>query len=493
MKRQTGITKVEEISTDEQSYPFCSAKKYGLLDGKQYQETEYYLYGTANIYRTNDHGKIEPWYLNAPYVNRCIIRSPEDPERFSGNVVVEIINPTSFMDIERMWILGKEQFMRNGDIYVGITSKPNTIAKLLEFNKERYQKLSWANPNKEYAFPFSESDLKKCGNIMPDQNIEYETGMFWDMLTDLAVLLRSDKSENPLLKYHPETIVLTGWSQSANYMVRYINDFAYREKAEKDIFDGFLVAGPPRYLPVPVNQYETLKCAQKEKVQIKQVKNPCIVFQTESENSNLGAKDIVRNDGLESSFMCLHYDIAGASHDTVYSLIDYYQNDEDLIRIGAMPAYHGLDREANNYPTEILINAMFRNLFYWIQTGVAPRTCQRIQTDYLGENKKDLSGNTMGGIRTCLLDYPTGSFYGYSNIPKGSSMIFPDSERDYLFGHEESFPAEMLTRMYGSLQHYKELVTEHTLKQVANGYVVKEDAEQLITEALNRAVARGLH
>lgn len=50
----------------------------------------------------------------------------------------------------------------------------------------------------------------------------------------------------------------------------------------------------------------------------------------------------------------------------------------------------------------------------------------------------------------------------------------------------------MLMRMYGSLEHYKELITAHTFKQVMNGFVVKEDAEYLITEAMNRAKARGL-
>lgn len=418
MKRQTDIIKVEEIPVSEQSYPFCSAKRYGLLGDSQYQEKEYYLYGTANVYQTEVNGKIEPRHLNVPYINRCIIRSPEKTEAFSGNVVVEIINPTSFMDIERMWILGQRQFMRNGDIYVGITSKPNTIARLLEFNHERYEKLSWPNPDKDVPFPFTESDIQKCGNVLPDQNIEYETGLFWDMLTDLAVLLRSNDEKNPLLQYHPETIVLTGWSQSANYLIRYVNDFAYKEDLGYDVFDGFLAGGPPRYLPVPVNQYETLKCAENEKVQIRHVKNPCIVFQTESENSLLGAKDVVRNDGMEEQFMCIHYDVTGSSHDTVYSLIDYYRKDTDLVRMGAMPGYAGLDKEANNYPLEVLVDAMFRNLFYWIQTGVAPAKTERIQTNCDGENQKDALGNTIGGLRTCLLDYPTGSFLATAILKK---------------------------------------------------------------------------
>lgn len=492
MNYQTNIIKIEEIPVTKLSYPFCSAKKYGLLDEKHYLEKEYYMQGTANVYHTQENGEIGIRYANAPYLNRFIVRAPEDINAFSGNVILEILNPTSFMDIDRMWILGNRQFMRTGDIYIGITSKPNTIAKLQEFDSKRYQKLNWNNPTQSQPFPFTTEDIMKQSNLMPDQNIDYETGLFWDMLTDLAILLRSDLADNPLLAYHPQNLILTGWSQSANYMIRYINDFAYRRDIDFDIFDGFLIAAPPRYMPVPLNQYECISCAKQEKVQLRQVKNPCIVLQTESENAALGTKNIVRNDGYEPQFMCLHYDIAGPSHDTLYSLVDYYQNDSDLARIGVLPKYNALDKEANNYPLEIPVAAMFRNLIYWIQSGVAPSLCERIQTDCNGENIKDVFGNTIGGIRTCLLDYPTGSFYSYSNIPKGANAIFPDSDKDCLFGHEEPYSQEMLIKMYGNLEHYTELITANTLKQVMKGYVVKEDATLLITAALNRAIARGL-
>ena len=52
------------------------------------------------------------------------------------------------MEIDRMWILGWKMFVRDGDIYVGITSKPNTIAAMVEFDEERYGRLSWANPRR---------------------------------------------------------------------------------------------------------------------------------------------------------------------------------------------------------------------------------------------------------------------------------------------------------------------------------------------------------
>lgn len=485
------INKVEEIQVTENSYPFASAERYCRLSEKGYEEKEYFMEGTANVYQTLKDGSIGIKTADVSYINRFIVRAPKDTDRFSGNVVVEIINPTSFMEIDRMWILGWKEFVRRGDIYVGITSKPNTIPKLLEFNKERYARLSWPNPTPEKPFPFTKEELEENGTLI-DQDIHVETGLFWDMLTDMGILLKSKRDENPIRKYAPDVVTATGWSQSAGYLIRYINDFVYRDKSDTYVYDGFLAAGPPRYFVVPVNQYECLNPGSMENSVIKRVKNPTIVMQTESENGHLGTSSIRRKEGDSSDFMCRQYDITGASHDTVSSYVEYYQNDPDMIRIDHLPKYVGKHEVANNYPSQFLVAAAFRNLFNWIRNGIAPAKCDLIELDCCGENKKDALGISKGGLRTCLLDYPTGAYYNVSDIEKGANPIFPDSDKELLFGHEEPYPKEMLKAMYGTLEHYKELVTEHTKEQISKGFIVKEDLEELVNMAVNMAKERGL-
>lgn len=115
---------------------------------------------------------------------------------------------------------------------------------------------------------------------------------------------------------------------------------------------------------------------------------------------------------------------------------------------------------------------------------LSPGTC--------GENKKDSLGISKGGLRTCLLDYPTGAYYNTSDIEKGANPLFPDSDKELLFGHEEPYPKEMLTAMYGNLDHYKELVMEHTKEQISKGFIVKEDLEDLVNFAVTLAKKRGL-
>ena len=94
------ITRLEEIPVTKESYPFASAERYLKLSERGYVEKEYYMYGTANVYETADErGGVCVRTADAPYTNRIIVRAPQDTAKCSGNVVVEIINPTSFMEI----------------------------------------------------------------------------------------------------------------------------------------------------------------------------------------------------------------------------------------------------------------------------------------------------------------------------------------------------------------------------------------------------------
>ena len=124
------ISVISEMPVTDESYPFSSAERYCHLSANGYVEREYRVDGTANVYRTADEdGGVEVMTADAPYSNRIVVRAPKDRRRRAATWW-SIINPTSFMEIERMWILGYGEFVRSGDIYVGITSKPNTIAKL---------------------------------------------------------------------------------------------------------------------------------------------------------------------------------------------------------------------------------------------------------------------------------------------------------------------------------------------------------------------------
>lgn len=481
------INNIKLVPATAESYPFVSAVERCDFEGNGYVENEYFMYGTANVYETKPDKSVGIRFKDAPYVNRFIVRAPKDPARCSKNVVVEIINPTSGMEIDRMWIITHHHFMRRGDIYIGITSKPNTIEKLKEFNPERYGELDWSNPTIDEPLPPAQA-------MLGDYKQYYETGLFWDMLTDLAHMLRDRSKISPLNDYQYENIILTGWSQSACYITRYLNSFAYRQEVKRDgrVFDGYLSGAAPRSFPVPLNQYETAFTYDSQENRVSRADEPYLVVQTESENAEFGAYLTAKFDSDSPNFLYRVWELAGPSHDTMQSYVDYYDNDSDLRRINHLPSYVGQHERANDYPYRYLFAAAFEHLYEWINTGTAPACCPRIKTDGKGNNVRDALGNSIGGARTCLLDYPTAAYYYYSKVNPGQSFIDPASDRDILFGHEEPFPKEMLKVMYGSLENYRKLVTENTKEQITKGYVLREDAEALIELAVGFAKERGL-
>ena len=83
---------------------------------------------------------------DAPYTTRVLVRRPAKRTKLSGNVVVEMLNPSNLFDLNIGWALSHDEYTRNGDVWVGITAKPVTIAALKAFDPERYASLSMANP-----------------------------------------------------------------------------------------------------------------------------------------------------------------------------------------------------------------------------------------------------------------------------------------------------------------------------------------------------------
>ena len=139
-------------------------------------------------------------------------------------------------------------------------------------------------------------------------------------------------------------------------------------------------------------------------------------------------------DSDDPDFKYRLYEVTGASHDTQWSYVDYYQDDEDLKRIDHLPVYVGKHAEANAYPSQYLFHAAFRNLFRWVRTGAAPATCPRIELDANGENVKDALGNTKGGLRTCLLEHPFARYSNTSLVEPGQGTVDKTSDKDGLFG-----------------------------------------------------------
>ncbi|MDR0630336.1 MAG: hypothetical protein LBG24_12025 [Treponema sp.] len=482
------LKRLTYVPVTENSRPFGAAVKTCGFKEAGWLEDEYFMSGEAHVYTEKDGGKPEPIFSGAPYTTRLIVRRPGDISKFSGNVVIEILNSTANIDIDRMWVNSWPFFMRNGDIYVGITSKGHVVESLLRFDPKRYGPVNWANPLPDREVP---PGVPSTGlfRFLP----QFESGLFWDMLIDLVELLRSDSSENPVRDYQNRYLYLTGWSQSGAYIARMLKSFY---SLGSPLFDGYLSAGSGAGA-APINAYEgDLNMFGGDKIpagSMMGTREPVIAVNTESENRMVNWY----GDFDEPLFKFRTYQIAGSSHDTKYNLLDYYGQDglAEQDRIGIKNAYYGVDGDPLDYPCEVIFNAAFYHLYKWVRDGIPAPRAPKIETkivfresagpfgNYV-ENCTDAFGNCKGGVRTAALDYPTGKYSSFSVTAEG--WVNP------MFGKVNPFTRELLKLLYGNLEHYRRLITESADETVSRGFLLPDDRDTFIERVVSTAKKRGL-
>ena len=113
--------------------------------------------------------------------------------------------------------------------------------------------------------------------------------------------------------------------------------------------------------------------------------------------------------------------------------------------------------------------------------------------DEAGRALRDGFGNSIGGIRTCFVNYPTAHYSSGDEIHRSGKPYTRNSQTDFsAFGYVEPFSAELLKTLYGSLENYRKLCAEDTARQVSRGFLCREDAEELVSLAVETASKRGL-
>ncbi len=479
------ILRVKELFNTENSHFFTSAVKRCKMDDYGYEEREFLFTGTANIYETGEDGEPVIKYKDCEYTDRMTMRLPKDRERFSGRVVVEIVNSTANFDIDRVWAESYRYLMRQGDVFVGITSKPNVFAALKRFDGERYGALTWPNPSTE---PVPENDVPPLVTGPKDQ----ETGHIWDILTEIPALLKSDAEENPLKDWGVKYTYLTGWSQSCSYITQFVTSF---ERPQAHAYDGYLSTGGVRSLVTPLNRYESVRVVDSYQKRLNLAPAPVIELNTESEAGDefgFCGYSARRADSDDPAFRYRYMDIAGGCHDAVDTCMDYNSFDDDVLKamggVGGGPPGNSFCR--NDYHKYFAFHVALRNLYLWCEKGIAPKSYERMHQDGRGKIMKDAFGNSIGGLRTPMIDYPVCTYYNWS---ESTDPATGETSVNVLAGREENYSPEFLKELYRDLNHYTELVRADAERLVADGQILAEDMEDVIETAVARARAAGLN
>ena len=412
---------VTEGSIPERSVPFLSQADYVADWG--YVEEEYVLSGTANIYDYVDNASQSPLVgvvqSNLPYATRLIVRRPANLRRFNGTVFFDVLNATRGYDSDITWHYNARMIMREGAVYVGLTSKPTTINFLKnEFGRPPHIPRNYSR--------YAGLSMQKDGQV-------------WDMLSQAAALLKADaEPTNPLAGFRVERIILTGYSQSAGYVKTYVNSF-HNDAILSDgrtAFDGFFEGAGSfaSKVPNPPNaRSEFNPGGDPRNKTLHPVPAPVMRFQTATEVNTFFNSKTTRQTEADSPWVRTYEMTGGAHVDARLKELEAQQNLDELGLVSPWPA---CTFQPSNLRVDYVHSALLSRLDDWIEKGREPpasRLLSVIEKPAGGfEYELDSDGNQVGGVRLPQLAVPTGVWSGENPeiwcILNGSFFPFSDEE-----------------------------------------------------------------
>lgn len=458
------------LPSTAESYPFGAAHRTRVpqdLSKFGYVEEEYLFSGVANVYDWPGQGSAVVRTPNAPYTTRVLIRRPVKLSRFSGNAVVEMLNPSNRMDFNIGWAISHAQWVRNGDAWIGVTIKPISVVALKKFDPQRYAALSFANP-----LPLT--DPLNCATVAGDSSRETENGLAWDIFRHVGLWLRSSETSNPLAS-RVERVYAWGYSQTGGYLYTYINAVHSLDVQQyaKPIFDAYFIGVASG--PAPINQCSPRVGPDDSRRQIRNVGVPVMRVMTQSDYLRGIAARRPDSDEIDDRFR--NYEVAGSGHATPDELL-FGPAPADIIKAAiAVPPMECNEGPRSRFPNSIAFNAAFQNLDAWVRKDIPPPRAEPIRV-VEGQPVVDEFGNVVGGVRSPYVDVPTAQWIGNSTGESFCSIA----------GHEKPFDRARLKSLYPTHASYVRAVRRNVNDLVAKRFIVREDGDKLIREARNSQV-----
>jgi hypothetical protein len=472
------------LKVTKDSYPFGAAVTTTVpqdLSKFGYAEEEFLMSGKANVYGLDAGGKAAIKTPDAPYTTRILVRRPAATDRFSGNVIVELLNPSLLFDWDPQWMFSNSYFIEHGDIWIGITVKPVAAKALKKFNPERYASLSWANP-----LPLS----KTCSNPVSshsDTTPETENGLAWDIISQVGALVRSNEKQNPIKDYKVKYVVATGYSQTGAFLTTYVNFIRPLPTAMlengRPVYDGYLIGDGDGYPPT-INQCDAAFPPGLRAEIIRPRKEPVISIVTEG---SLGGAIRARrpdSDGADDGYR--RYEVPGASHANQL-IFEYAPRPGETEKAGVPAATAnciGSDKYGlTDFPLQYFMNAGFAGLDMWVRSNIPPPRAKAIETargrtSGSVEVKLDKYGNAVGGLRTPYQDVPVATYHTSSKPADEKSVPFCTTQ-----GYKVPFEKEKILALYPTRESYLSKVGKMVDSMVKQRFVTEADGERIKREA----------
>lgn len=472
---------VEKIDETADTHAFlAAARQQEPLDlaDFNYMEEEYLVSGRAGVYDWPGDAGLEP-LAHGSYVTRILVRRPAQDEDFSGVTIVEGLNPSSPVDLPIMWAESYQQFMEDGVAWVGVTVKPNTIKSLKAFSEERYGRLGMPHPE---GGPTCDADA--IGFPAQPTTADDETGLAWDMLTQIGLLLKNTGPDNPLSR-PAEHMYMTGQSQTAGYARTYATVFALplEEALGRPLYDGYLYSGSPPW-QVPLHQCAAPLPEGDPRLLTGLAGVPVIeIFAQGDVGTNITTR---RQDSDTTPDLYRRYEVAGAAHTDPWEQRSFPSEEDMLKAAGQSNAIAEANCEPgdvtpSDFPIRYIFNAAWRHLDTWVREDVSPSHAPRLELkeeaaeDFHPATSfvTDEHGNARGGIRTPYVEVPTARWVG-ARTPALQCQFQ---------GYKIPFSDEELNRLYADHDDYVSRVQSNVGKLVAEGWLTRSDGAEIIEEA----------
>lgn len=450
-----GPIEADPAGSPGRNYPFLQTDVD--LGRWGYVADEFFYSGTANWYDapvpTVNNDPAPPTAKirskGHPYTTRMMVYRPTDSATFTGTVFVEWTNSTGFFDNPVWWQRNHEYLLRAGHAYVGIAAQYEAVHSspngLKHWSPERYAALDipWV------------SDTSDVFGL--DDHLTYDI-----FAQGMKAVRAVPQVMGGLDVRH---LIAGGHSRSAIHLAVYVN--AIHPRAP--VVDGVILlicGGQVRHdLDIPVMK-----------------------ILTESEWDNYGGAFVSGRQPDTDRFRT--WWITGTSHvDAQSRMIDVAVHRRDLpdLPVQELPAWGAADATPALCRTaaHAVISAGMDAMVRWIDCGTPPPhsplpewTPTRPPTAV-----RDKHRNAKGGIRLATLAVPTATEEGTNPGPYGFQGNF---------GVHVPFETATLNCLYPSHDAYVEAVTEAAERNVRDGFLLPQDAAEMIANARNSLVGTGL-
>jgi hypothetical protein len=436
-----------------------------------YKQSEYFVKGKAKSYKSSQpltsDGK---WSVEsdeeADFKTRLVVYRPEDDAKFNGTVIIEWLNVSGGVDASSSWIMAHTELVRSGYAWVGISAQKAGI----DGNGLNLTGLS---------LPLKTVSPARYGSLVhPGDKYAY------DIFNQAAKAVLHPGNFKPLGELHVARAIAAGESQSADFMLTYVNAIAPTEK----LFDAYLIHSRLHGSAdlAPKANPSTDDLMSRNAVHVRDdLTVPVMMVQTETDLFVLGSFA----DRQPDSDLFRLWEIAGAAHaDRYVSQIGLSDKGgstkaaEVLEDTYAVPLLIECPNPINTGPQHFVVKAAVAVLDNWLRTGVAPAAADRLKVDGLpAVLSRDEYGNAMGGIRTSYVDVPIATLSGEGQ----NTSVFCK-----LFGTTTMFDKATLKSLYTDHETYVSRVNSSVDDAVAKGFLLQQDGELIKARAQETRVGR---